>query len=718
MIQSIIYSLRYTFVIGFILSLARASVADTTEKTKITATDDLDLVKILNVKVSTATKTNESVDEAPAVITVVTRDDIRNWGYRSLAEVLTHTVGFFLVNDQILPNASVRGMTGGLGAESGAIKVMIDGRSVSYRTTSGNWLGVELIPLESVAQIEIIRGPASALYGADAFLGVINIITARPEDLPLVSARLSSGVSMGHPLGQFDIVGASQFGDFDLLLGAAGETADYSGLVLPPESPAPTLPSNLGARRTSYDLRRKSLVLQTRVGYRRPDQGHLILSAYGSGLRRGGDFAHWAQLTAGVDSNGRQTGTIVSLQQMRLNLDGQLKVSKSAQIALQSTYFQGGLLPSDRVEIASEMFYVERHQSYRGLDTTLEARYVPTAAFNVITGLETIYDRERFNAPTRVNRLTGENFVSLGATNRRLSLLNLGAFVSSSLLLFDPLLKLTGGIRYDRHSEYGDNLTGRLGLTSQMHRTIVAKALYGSAFKAPSPYLLYASPLRPGDVIGNSRLRPQYIHTLEYQMSYKPLRHFGLTTGVSYSWLLDKAEFTPQGLNLTARNTASQRSLAWESRLDIAYYDDFAFYSAFELVHAVRDSKKEGYAAGIVGTTNVVYPLFIARAGVRLSVPSTWSIPLQLAAQTVVVGPRRAFDTSLVEHGSNLVFPTYCLLDTSLSTREVYLLPGHETRFALRTRNLLDSKGPNPGFSGFEYPLEPSSIFIEASYSY
>src|SRR5438046_1575814 len=145
------------------------------------AVSDLDLVKLLNVEVSTASKTSESVEDAPAVITVVTRDEIRRWGYQTVAEVLSHTVGFYLVDDDILPNASVRGVSGGLGAESGGIKVMIDGRSVAYRSTSGNWLGVELIPLESVEQIEIIRGPASALYGADAFLGVVNIITTAPD---------------------------------------------------------------------------------------------------------------------------------------------------------------------------------------------------------------------------------------------------------------------------------------------------------------------------------------------------------------------------------------------------------------------------------------------------------------------------------------------------------------------------------------------------------
>src|SRR6187399_2480870 len=180
---------KYTLLALGVLTASTARAQDAPG-----SSDELDLVKLLNVQVSTASKTAESLDEAPAVITVVTRADIQRWGYQSVAEVLQHTVGFYLTDDHILPNVGVRGMTGGLGAESGVIKVMIDGRSVAYRTTSGNWLGVELIPLDSIAQIEIIRGPASALYGADAFLGVVNIITQNPEDVRPFTGRIALGL--------------------------------------------------------------------------------------------------------------------------------------------------------------------------------------------------------------------------------------------------------------------------------------------------------------------------------------------------------------------------------------------------------------------------------------------------------------------------------------------------------------------------------------------
>jgi outer membrane receptor for ferrienterochelin and colicins len=148
-----------SLTVAFLLGLATRS-AHAEDASPDSVVQDLDLVRLLNVQVSTASKTRESVEEAPAVIRVVTRADIDRWGYRTVAEVLQHTVGFYLTDDHILANAGVRGVTGGLGAESGVIKVMIDGRSVAYRSTSGNWLGVALIPLGSVAQIPKSRSSA------------------------------------------------------------------------------------------------------------------------------------------------------------------------------------------------------------------------------------------------------------------------------------------------------------------------------------------------------------------------------------------------------------------------------------------------------------------------------------------------------------------------------------------------------------------------------
>lgn len=691
-----------------------AGVEDETE-----STEELDLVKLLNVEVSTASKTSESVTDAPAITTVVTREDLTRWGYQSVAEVLQHVVGFYLIDDHILPNAGVRGMIGGLGAESGVIKVMIDGRSVAYRTTSGNWLGVELIPLGSIKQIEIIRGPASALYGADAFLGVVNIITLKGEDVRPVRARVVGGLTATQPGGRADVVGGGKVGRFDFLLGAAGEMTDRSGLMLPPQSPAPILPRDLGSRRVTKNLDRESLVLQGRMGYAVGDFAQLYLSAYGSGIRRGGDFAHWTQLTEARDLDGH-SGTEIALQHLTLNLDALLHLHSELDLALAGTYFRGGLLPQDRIEIGSEIFYVERHQSYRGTDSVAELRWAPHRLFNAIAGVETVFDSESIEAPTRINRLTGEALPAIGteAPGADVTLSNVGAFISVNAKVWEPWIKLTGGLRYDKHSVYDPQLTGRLGLTSRLSEELVAKLLYGSAFKAPSPFLLYSVPIRPGDVVGSPDLRPQFIHTVEGQLTYSPSRFVTMSSGVAQSWLQDKAEFMAQGLYQVARNVSRQRSFAWESRAEYTHYDDVRTYGAFERVWSQRDLGQSGYLADLIGSDNGVYPDWIGRGGVIFGIPSPVEFPLEMGTEAVLVGPRRGADTSIVEAGEDVRYPPYLLLDASLATRELYLMRGHESRFALRARNLLVARGPDPGFTGFEYPVRPAEIFIEYEHTY
>jgi outer membrane receptor for ferrienterochelin and colicins len=682
------------------------------------STGELDLVKLLNVQVSTATKTAESLDEAPAVITVVSRDDIHRWGYRNLAEVLSRCLGFFGVDDHIQPNFAVRGITGGLGAESGAIKVMIDGRSVAYRTTSGNWMGAELIPLESVRQIEIVRGPASALYGADAFLGVVNIITEGPNEARPLRARTFTGLTGKNFTEQAEVVANGKVGNVDYLIGAIGEYGSRNGLAMPEESPSPNIPSTTGDRRTANNLDRRSLGVQARVGYRVPDVGHAIASAYVSGFSRGGDFAPWAQLTNGKDSEGRTVGTVISQGQMRINADILLHATPWLDWSLQTTYFQGRTLPADRIELGSELWYARRRQSYQGVDTIVELRAIPSKRFNLVTGIEGVYDREYMLTPRRINRATDEPLKSSGTDGNTVSFVNVGAFISSNAWVVERYLKLTAGLRYDHHSTYGSQFTGRGGITSRLTDSIVMKLLYGSAFKAPSPYLMYALPLGPGDVHGNTNLKPQTIHTAEYQISFKPSSVFGITSGVSYSWLLDKAEFSPQGINQVAGNTASQRTLSWETRADVRHYEDINGYASFEYVYSVRELGEIGYAADLVGTSMIVYPPYIVRAGATAALPSFLPVPLSVGAEGVFVGPRRAADASVLAAGGQFELTEYATLNLFLATRDLYLIPGHETVIALRASNLLGEVGPNPGFSGFEYPLTPREILLELRHTY
>jgi len=160
-----------------------------------------------------------------------------------VAEVLEHVLGFFVVDDHISPNLAVRGISGGLYSDSSIIKVLIDGHSVAFSSTGGNLLGPALVPLTAVDRVEIIRGPASALYGADAFLGVINIKTRDGKSLEGSTAWLSGGRVGSHWGGDADASAGLSHGMADVVVAFRRTLLNLSGLTLPATSPAPASPS-------------------------------------------------------------------------------------------------------------------------------------------------------------------------------------------------------------------------------------------------------------------------------------------------------------------------------------------------------------------------------------------------------------------------------------------------------------------------------------------
>src|SRR5262249_14974313 len=126
---------------------------------------------------------------------------------------------------------------------------------------------------------------------------------------------------------------------------------------------------------------------------------------------------------------------------------------------------------------------------------------------------------------------------------------------------------LTGGFRFDYHSVYGSQPSGRLALVARLAKQMHLKVLYGGAFKAPSPLLLYAVPLQVGDVIGNASLQPQYVHTVEAQLSYRPFPFLSIRTGVAYNLLQKQAQFTQLGVNQVATNIGQTNSISWETQI-------------------------------------------------------------------------------------------------------------------------------------------------------
>ena len=154
--------------------------------------DSLELMLFEEIPtVVTATRTGQSIRDVPSAVTLITADEISASGATSLQELLHWVPGLDLMQSSRGDlNVASRGMVTNA---SSRLLVMIDGRSV-YLDFFGVTLWEHLnVTLSDIARIEIVRGPGSALYGANAFLGTINILTRSAADLPTLTTRVGVG---------------------------------------------------------------------------------------------------------------------------------------------------------------------------------------------------------------------------------------------------------------------------------------------------------------------------------------------------------------------------------------------------------------------------------------------------------------------------------------------------------------------------------------------
>jgi outer membrane receptor for ferrienterochelin and colicins len=678
--------------------------------------EELDLANLLENLVVSATKTEVKEDEAPAITTVVTIEEIRRWGYQSVAEVLRHVAGFYVIDDHILPNVGLRGVSGGLRSESGLIKVMIDGNSTAFRSTAGNWLGQELIPISAIQQIEIIRGPASALYGADAFLGIINIVTRRPDrgqgvDLAVTGNHASATTGLGPDASVSAVNGRWQFlGSF------AMSNEDRSGLVLPASSPTPQLPASASSDGVTHDLTLASRVGLFNLSYKLSERVSATATGYYSAIDRGAEFADWAQLTHNVDAQGRANGTMISLQQGFGNLGILAQPSANLDLRFNAMYFTGGPTSHDRIEVASDVFYVKRDFGFRGGELNAETTWRPRKSFTALAGAGVVADQETLPVIYHVakaafgDRPAGDTRLESGTVGTT-NLINSGVH---ALAVWTPVqrLNLTAGARYDYHNIYGGKPSARIGGVVTLSKTLHFKLLYGNAFKSPSPQLLYGAPIVVGDISGNAQLRASYVHTAEAQLVYRPVPYLVLTTGGAASYILEQAAFAQVGVNQVAENISQVQSLSWESELRFDYRGKAAAYGNFSLNRTKRQLDDRGYVATLTNYENVAYPTAVAHLGLSAQLGR---LPLRLGGEGTYASSRPSSQTNTLGLGREYRLGSYVMADASIRTVGIELLPQKPTVLSVVVRNVLDTRVVDPGFSGVDYPLLGRRVLVQLS---
>ncbi len=181
-VRKLIVACRFAALLLLIV-LAGTGVASAQQKANqkpVVDLTDLSLDELMNVEVTSVSKHEQKLFEAPAAVHVITQEDIRRSGATCIPELLRMVPGLHVA--KINANKWAIGSRGFSGEFSNKLLVLIDGRAVYTPLFAGVFWDVQDLMLEDIERIEVIRGPGASLWGSNAVNGVINIITKKARD--------------------------------------------------------------------------------------------------------------------------------------------------------------------------------------------------------------------------------------------------------------------------------------------------------------------------------------------------------------------------------------------------------------------------------------------------------------------------------------------------------------------------------------------------------
>jgi outer membrane receptor protein involved in Fe transport len=431
----------------------------------------MDLESLMNVEVTTASRFEDKITTAPAIMSVVTSDELRRFGGITLAEVLDRVPGLTRTSQYFTDRSLIAARGDQTKTAGGHILFLINGRP-TREVMEGGIISdlLESFPIQALERIEIIKGPGSVLYGSNAFSAVINLITRKAEGnqatvtaLGGAGGALSSSLFATWKRGDLSVVAASQIHD------------------------APDWPITYHVPPAEQDL----------------------------------SFAPHVPAVQNVDVVDRGSGSFLGANYKDFSFE-------SAFTEWQSTAFVQGTVGETRMTRAFGNLGYD-HKVTANWDMNFNLTYTRTTFSEVQypsalrdsnefiaewTNLITLSSRDRLTAGALFNRIAGEEDFTgtspytVSAEGSRPG----GAFYAQiDHQLFDDV-KLVGGFQTNKIGDLALDTVPRGGLTWTPSSWAGFKVLYGQAFRAPALDELLLN--RPG-IVGNPNLLPEKVGTFD-----------------------------------------------------------------------------------------------------------------------------------------------------------------------------------------------------------
>lgn len=420
----------------------------------------LSLEQLMQLEITTASKYAQKTSEAPSAVTVVTRDEIRAYGWRTLGDILRAIRGVYTTYDRNYTYLGVRGF-GRPGDYNTRVLLMLDGYRLNDNLYDGALIGTEgIIDVELIERMEFVPGPGSAIYGNNAFFGVINLITRAGRDYQ--GGTLAGAVGNDGDLTGRVVYGREFDNGLDLLLSASAHEYDGRDLYFPDFDDPAT--NNGVANGLDHDRYRRFYAKLTR--------GDLIFSLAHSDRTKG-----YPTVAFGTDFN--DPGAETTDRMTALNLQYATTLGERTDLTArlyygvygyEGTYTYSGVRDRDDDEgrwWGSEL---------RLLNTSFEGH-------KLVVGAEYQKDLRQ-----RMDYYSGgvlDTSMGVPPENHRW-----GVYAQDEIALSERS-SLNLGLRYDQPAEGKSRLSPRLALIHQHDADTTVKALYGTAFRTPNAYERY-----------------------------------------------------------------------------------------------------------------------------------------------------------------------------------------------------------------------------------
>lgn len=651
---------------------------------------ELSMEELLDIEVEIATGQPQKLSHVPAVANVITAAEISAMGVTEFSQVLEMIPGVHVYPNPVARLESHFSIRGIHTADNSQVLVLLDGHDVAYVSTGSTPAGFRM-PVANISRIEVMKSPGSALYGADAFAGVINIITKSADEINGTQAGWRQGsfdsqdIWLQHSVSlndRWDLAFSLETSESD---GDDGRIVKYSDEVFGF--------SGSGPLETRYDYSNAQVTISNEDWSFKLWNWNLDEAGHGQGA---------AQI---VDPAGSDQSEIYLFDAQHTQRDLFPGWDLNSRFSYELVELDAHFVLYPPVGPYTDGVIGNPGATQRKGTLSFRADYTEFLGHRLLLGVGSEW--------TEVDPREVKNFgtgtvegVFVDVTGTQYAYMLRETRTINYILLQDEWdvnddWALTAGVRYDDYSDFKDTTNPRIAVVWKGLPKLTTKLLYGRAFRAPAFSELYFQ--NNPATLGNRNVSAEKIDTYEAVLDYRPVSEFNVVLSIfryHISDLIDRSFGVPSQNIGKQKGSGFELEANWHVNSKLQLRSFYAFQNA-----------EDGVTAADV--PNAPQQQFYASA--HWGLLPQWFLGTQM---------KWVSDRKRAAGDPRPDIADYTIIDATLKRRQ--LLPNMDFTFSVR--NLFDENVREPSLNEpthsqgatipRDYPLAGRSFYGEISFGF